>query len=150
MPDGVYMPAAGAVFRTREETITRESIVEFASRYDPQAIHMDEAAARAGFFGELIASGWQTAVVTMRLVVELDLLRGTPMVGVEVRSMRFEAPVRPGDVLHAVAEVRHTRTTSGGRGLMTVDVRTFNGDGTLVLTQEWIVLATGDGAGRGA
>jgi len=145
MPGPVRMPEVGTVFRTRGETVTRASIVEFASRYDPQGIHTDEAAARGGFFGELIASGWQTAVLTMRLVIEMDVLEGPPMIGLEVRSMRFEAPVRPGDVIHAEATIRSTRRTRSGHGVMTLGVRTFNGEGTLVLSQEWVVLATGGG-----
>ena len=53
--------------RTGSVTLTRDSIVEFARHYDPQSMHMDEQAAKAGFFGRLVASGWQTLGVTMRL-----------------------------------------------------------------------------------
>lgn len=141
----VRIPEVGRVFRSRRETVTRESVLEFGSRNDPQAMHTDEAAAREGFFGELVASGWQTAVTTMRLVVECDLFDGAPMIGLEVRSLKFEAPVRPGDELRAEAEITHARRTGGGRVLAGVRVRTLNAGGTLVLSQEWVVLAVAPG-----
>jgi len=87
-------------------TITEVEIVAFARKYDPQPFHVDPEAARATFFGGLIASGWHTCAILMRLSVEAarrEEAAGTGSPGVD--SCRWLKPVRPGDRLSARTEV---------------------------------------------
>lgn len=139
------MPEVGRVYRTAARALSRESIAAFAREHDPQAMHLDEAGGAASVFGRVVASGWQTASVTMRLVVEADLFGGGSMVGLEVREMKFAGPVYPGDELRAEATVEGVRRAGGGeRALARLSVRTLarsaGGDEREVLTQRWTVL----------
>jgi len=116
--------------------ITREEILEFARRYDPQPFHVDEEAADAGPFGGLAASGWHTAAVFMRLFVDGILndsaSRGSP--GIE--ELRWTAPVRPGDVLTGRVRVVETYPSErrADRGTVITQCELLNQDGTVVFT----------------
>ncbi len=82
-------------------TITREEIIAFARQYDPQPFHLDEAQARASIYGGLIASGWHTASLMMRLIVD-GWVTGTAGMGSPgIDELRWLLPVRPGDTLTA-------------------------------------------------
>lgn len=96
--------AIGDRFRSATATITQDDIVAFARQFDPQPFHTDPVAAPSLFFGGLVASGWHTAAVTMRLLVqgELDIAGGLIGAGGEIA---WPVPVRAGDVLHVVSEV---------------------------------------------
>ena len=121
--------------------LSAEAICEFAAQYDPQFMHTDAEAARDGFFGELVASGWHTAVLTMRLMVQARPLGAEPMIGVQVDAMRFRRPVAPGAVLRAVGEITGTGPSRvPGYGRVFYDITTFDGD-EIVMTQKWTVLA---------
>lgn len=129
----------GDLTETDGLTVTRDMILSFAEQYDPQPMHLDEAAARGTVFGELVGSGWQTLALTMRLLVDARLLGGTPIVGAEFKGTRFHAPMRPGDTLRASAEVmaiRHSRSRPD-RGFMDLEVTTRNADGAALVTQSW-------------
>src|SRR5688500_14123663 len=89
---------AGDRFRTDEYEITREEILAFAGRYDPQAFHLDEEAAAGTFFQGLAASGWHTAAITMRLVVTSGLPIATGFIGAGA-ELSWPTPTRPGDVV---------------------------------------------------
>lgn len=91
----------GDVFELGSATITRESIIAFASQYDPQPFHVDEERARESVFGGLIASGWQTAAVFMRLFVDNLLSDAASMGSPGLDEIRWLKPVRPGDTLRA-------------------------------------------------
>jgi acyl dehydratase len=100
---------AGEVIELGSVEVTREEILEFASRYDPQPFHLDEEAAAASPFGGLIASGWHTAAMFMRLYVE-GILRDSASLGSPgVEELRWLRPVRPGDVLSGRVRVVETR-----------------------------------------
>jgi len=87
-------------------TITEVEIVAFARKYDPQPFHVDPEAARATFFGGLIASGWHTCAILMRLSVEAARREEAAATGSPgVDSCRWLEPVRPGDTLSARTEV---------------------------------------------
>jgi acyl dehydratase len=88
-------------------TVTTEEIKAFASRYDPQPFHLDEAAGRAGAMGVFCASGWHTAAMTMRMMVEwMEAQAPSASLGSPgVDELRWLRPVVPGDVLHVVATV---------------------------------------------
>jgi acyl dehydratase len=134
---------AGQVIASGEEyEITPERIHAFASEYDPQPIHLDPAAAAASIFGGIIASGWHSLSVTMRLIVRSNIFGGAPVVGVGVDNLRVLEPVRAGDRLTARAEVLGTRPSAKhpDRGYLTLRVTTTRQDGAPVLTQDWTVL----------
>lgn len=134
--------AVGERTRTGSFTFDKASIVEFARLYDPQAMHMDEQAARAGFFGRLVASGWQTLGVTMRLMVEAKPLGATPLIGVQIDEVRFTRPVLPGDTLSAELEILEKRVskTSPERGFLKGRTITSNQKGAEVSSQLWTML----------
>ncbi|MEA2678206.1 MAG: hypothetical protein QOJ81_2347 [Chloroflexota bacterium] len=122
--------------------VTPERIHAYASEFDPQPIHLDPAAAEASIFGGIIASGWHSLSITMRLIVRADLFGGAPVVGVGVDNLRYLQPVRAGDRLTARAEVLGVRPSSShpDRGYLTLRVTTSRADGVQVLTQDWTVL----------
>jgi acyl dehydratase len=129
--------AVGDRFVTGEIPLTRETCLDFARRYDPQPFHLDDRAAAASIFGRLVASGWQTAAVTMRLVVDSGYMRGPGILGVGVDELRWSAPVYPGDVLHVEAEILELTTNPRGKrfGRMRVRLQTFNQNRECVMTQ---------------
>jgi acyl dehydratase len=124
----------GRAHGSDELTVSREEVLEFAARYDPQPFHLSESAAEASVFGGLVASGWHTAALTMRLRVTGDLQLAGGWVGLGVESMRWPKPVRPGDRLRAemtVIEKRESRSNPT-RGVIRVRTATFNQNGELV------------------
>ena len=123
-------------------TVTAELAHDFARAYDPQPMHLEEDAARASFFGELVASGWQTLAVTMRLMVDARLTGTTPIIGAEFREIRFHRPMRPGDTLTAEAEVLAVRRSRSKpeRGFLDLHLTTMNGRGETLLTQIWTLV----------
>ena len=92
-----YVP--GAVFEYGEIPVTKDEIVEFARRFDPQYIHVDLERAAQGPFGGLIASGWHTAAMMMRLIVDNFLPQSASLGSPGIDELRWLRPVRPGDVL---------------------------------------------------
>jgi len=89
----------GAVFEYGEISVSEAEIVEFARRFDPQYIHVDRARAVQGPFGGLIASGWHTAAMMMRLIVDNFLPKSASLGSPGIDELRWLRPVRPGDVL---------------------------------------------------
>lgn len=88
-----------------DRTVTREEIVEFAERYDPQPFHLDEEAAEESIYGGLIASGWHTVCIYTRLLVDGFMGEIANMGGRGVEELRWHRPVRPGDTLSGRIEV---------------------------------------------
>lgn len=134
---------------TETYEMTPERIGEYASEFDPQPIHLDPEAATDGFFGGIIASGWHTLSATMRLMVRANLFAGAPVIGVGVDKLRYLAPVRPGDLLTARAEVIELRPSekSADRGYVRLRVTTTRvQDRADLITQEWTVLVPRHGA----
>jgi acyl dehydratase len=121
-----YRPGSVSIYGP--VTMREEDIVEFAVRYDPQPIHTDPRAAAAGPFGGLIASGWHTIAVVMRVLVENYLSHAAALVSPGVDELRWLAPVRPGDVLHVrvtVLEATPSRSKPD-RGLVRTAIETRN------------------------
>ncbi|MBL8487926.1 MAG: MaoC family dehydratase [Rhodocyclaceae bacterium] len=90
-------------------TMTREDIVEFARRFDPQPFHVDEEAARHSPFGGLIASGWHTASVAMRMACDAFLLESASLGSPGIEQLNWVKPVRPGDTLRTRLTVLEAR-----------------------------------------
>jgi acyl dehydratase len=125
--------AIGQTYRSRDRRVTVEEIKRFATDFDPQPFHLDDERARSSIFQGLAASGWHTAALTMKLLVESDFKPAGGMIGVGFEG-RWPKPVRPGDQLHVVAEVLEVRLSKSNptRGVMTVRATTFNQSGEAV------------------
>jgi acyl dehydratase len=129
--------ALGQIFTAGPITMERDRIVSFATEFDPQPMHIDEVAASASPLGGLIASGWHTAAVTMRLLIDGACPRlANGAVGAGVEALTWPLPVRPGDVLSAQSEIVELRPSRSrpDRGLMKLRTITTRQDGATVLT----------------
>src|SRR5262245_47933381 len=111
----------GGTLRLRVEP---ERIESFAREFDPQPFHLDEQAARDSLFGGLAASGWHTAALTMRLLVESDLKPAGGILGAGFDEFRWPRPVRPGDELYIEAEVLEVRPSKSRPEQGVIKVRT--------------------------
>ena len=123
----------GQRFTNRKHEIDAEQITAFARQFDPQPFHLDGETAKCAFFGELVASGWHTAAITMRLLVE----GGAPIAGGIVGvggEISWAYPVRPGDTLNVHSEVVQIAPSRSrpDRGTVTIRSETRNQDGTVV------------------
>lgn len=100
------------------ETLSREEIIEFAEQYDPQLFQTDPEAAKDSMFGGLIASGWHTTAVTIRLLVE-NIFTGTAFRGaIGIDELRWKQPVYPEDSLSVEAEILDKEPYQGSLGLI--------------------------------
>ena len=108
--------------------VEAERIRTFAAEFDPQPFHLDEDAARNSLFGGLAASGWHTAALTMRLLVESDLKPAGGILGAGFDEFRWPRPVRPGDELHLESEVLEVRASKSrpDQGVIKVKTTTLN------------------------
>jgi len=116
--------------------ITEEDIIEFGRRYDPQPFHTDPVAARRTQFGGVIASGWHTAGLMMRLVVNHYLSHVASLASPGLDELRWPRPVRPGDTLSVRATVLETRASLSrpDRGLVRTLFEVLNQHGELVMS----------------
>jgi len=108
--------------------IDPERIKSFAAEFDPQPFHLDERAAGDSIFQGLAASGWHTAAVTMRLLVESELKPAGGIVGAGFDDFRWPRPVRPGDELRVESEVLEVRPSKSrpDQGVIKVRTTTLN------------------------
>jgi acyl dehydratase len=127
--------AVGQTFGSGRLRIDKERAVAFAAEFDPQPFHLDEAAARRSIFGKLTASGWHTAAVTMRLLVESELKPAGGFVGAGLDECRWPRPVHPGDELRIECEVIEVRPSKSRpeQGMIKLRTTTLNQDGEAVL-----------------
>lgn len=126
--------AVGHVFGSARVTVDKERIKTFAAEFDPQPFHQDEEAARRSFFGGLAASGWHTAALTMRLLVESEFRPAGGVIGAGFDELRWPLPVRPGDQLQVESEVLAVRPSKSRPhlGLVKVRITTTNQHGDAV------------------
>ncbi|MHB8147673.1 MAG: MaoC family dehydratase [Vulcanimicrobiaceae bacterium] len=127
----------GETFESAAHTISLDESLAFARAYDPQPFHLDAEAAQASIFKRLVSSGWQTAAVTMRLVVESGVLRATGIIGTGIDDLRWLAPVVPGDTLRIHGEIVEKQPWPGNkrRGILRVRLLTRNQDDVVVMSQ---------------
>jgi acyl dehydratase len=120
--------AVGQIYRTGSTTLDTEAIKAFASSFDPQPFHLDEAAAADTFFQGLAASGWHTAAITMRLLVTDGAPIAGGIIGAGVEELRWPHPARPGDRLHLESEVMEMRPMKSRPqfGLVKMRTKTLN------------------------
>ena len=128
-----YVP--GTTHECGSVSVDEASIVAFAKEFDPQPFHVDPAAAAAGPYGGLIASGWHTAVLVMRLLVENYLSVQASLGSPGIDEIRWPSPVRPGDTLRVRATVVEARRSSSkpDRGIIKTMIEAVNQDGRPVM-----------------
>jgi acyl dehydratase len=123
-------------------TVSREDIVRFARQWDPQSFHLDEEAARKTHFGGLVASGWHTACLAMRIVVDGLLDGSTSMGSPGLEKLEWLRPVRPDDPLTLTIEVLEARPSRSkpDRGSVKFGYSLVNSAGETVFTQvAWVI-----------
>ena len=128
----------GTVRELGTTSVTAEEIKEFAGKYDPQPFHLDEEAAKDSMFGGLVASGWHTAALAMRLTVDNMLRQAASMGSPGLESLKWLKPVHPGDRLalrHTILESRPLKSRPD-TGLVRSRWEMFNQDGDKVLEME--------------
>jgi acyl dehydratase len=119
---------AGQKFGSGRLLVEAARIKSFAAEFDPQPFHLDENIASDSFFKGLAASGWHTAAMTMRLLVESDLKPAGGIIGAGFDELRWPRPVRPGDELHVDSEVLEVRGSKSRpeQGVIKVKMTTLN------------------------
>jgi acyl dehydratase len=127
--------SAGQVFKTGRVRVDKEQIFAFAKQFDPQPYHLDEQAALQSPFQGLAASGWHTAAMTMRLMVDGEFKPAGGILGVGFDELSWPRAVRPGDELHAKSEILEVRPSKSkpDRGMLKVRTTTFNQNGEPVM-----------------
>ena len=120
--------APGQKFASGSVRVDAERVKRFAAEFDPQPFHLDERAAARSLFRGLAASGWHTAALTMRLLVESELKPAGGIVGAGFDEFRWPRPVRPGDELRLEIEVLEVRPSKSrpGQGLVKLRTTTLN------------------------
>jgi acyl dehydratase len=116
--------AIGRKYGSGRVRVDEGEIKEFAARYDPQPFHLDEQAARGTLFGGLAASGWHTAAMTMRLLVDGEFRPAGGIIGGGGDEIVWPRPVRPGDELRVESEILALRLSKSRPGFGVVKVRT--------------------------
>jgi len=124
----------GQIFGSGRLRVDRERIKSFGTEFDPQPFHVDESAARDSFFKGLAASGWHTAAMTMRLLVEGELKPAGGTIGAGIDELRWPRPVRPDDELRVESEILEVRASKSrpDQGLIKVKTTTLNQNGDAV------------------
>jgi acyl dehydratase len=142
--DSIFLDdlTVGQTFTSEEHQLDPEQVIAFARQFDPQPFHLDEEAAKRTFFKGLVASGWHTAAITMKLLVSggAPITGGVIGAGVEVEWPR---PTQPNDRLHVESEVVDIRPSRSkpDRGIVILRTKTINQDGEVVqlLTSRLVV-----------
>lgn len=136
----------GRVFRAGPVVVEAGEVHDFARKYDPQPFHLDATAGAESVFGGLVASGWQTAAYSMRMLAESELNTiANGLVGLQIDKLMWHQPVKPGDTLTAEFDVmgrKHSRSKPAF-GVVQLAWRTFNQHGDLVMSLEnaiWVAV----------
>ena len=127
--------AADQTFEAGSVSVTEAEIIAFARQYDPQAFHVDPAVAHASIYGGLIASGWHTVALSMRLLVDAIFADTAGMGSPGVDELRWLRPIRPGDTLSVRLKILEARASESrpDRGIIRFRVETRNQDGDLAM-----------------
>jgi len=139
----------GVALELGSHTFSEEEIVAFARQFDPQPFHVDPAVAKGSFYGGLIASGWHTCAIAMRLMVDRYIARSASLGSPGLDSIRWLAPVRAGDTITYRRRITEARASESKPGIGLVNSRweAVNQRGELVMTMEgWGMFRRRDGA----
>lgn len=126
----------GSVFLFKSFKVEEMEVLEFARRYDPQLIHIDHEAAKNGPYKGLIASGWQTCALVMRVLVENYFCNISSLGSPGIDELRWMIPVRPGDELNVRATVIETKRSRSkpDRGIVKSYIEAINQESKLVIS----------------
>ncbi len=123
-------------------TVDRDELLDFARRYDPQSFHVDEDAAARSIFGGIIASGWHTGAMMMRLLCDGLFLRAASMGSPGLDQLRWIRPVRPGDTLTLTGKVLSAKASRSkpDRGSVDISYKVHNQHGELAMTFQAVTM----------
>lgn len=132
----------GETTRFGRYEVTREEIIEYARQFDPQPFHLDEEAARASMFGGLIASGWHTGAMFIRMVCDGMVPTAATSGSMGFDDLKWLKPVRPGDVLSIESVVREKIESRSrpDRGTVKIESRVSNQRGEVVMSLVSLVI----------
>ena len=139
----------GEIRRFGHYEVTREEVLEFAGKYDPQPFHLDDDAASQTHFGRLAASGWHTCSMTMAMMVESQKDAPRALIGgAGIDELRWLKPVHPGDVLSCETELLDKRRSASkpGMGILRQRTTTFNQHSEKVLSMITVIMVSTRGA----
>jgi len=133
----------GEFIITASRRLTRVAALCFARDFDPQPMHLNDAAAESGFFGTLTASGWHALALTMRLAVEAQPFGELPLIGAEISRIRFSRPILPETDLAVRITFEATETGQGHHAYNILVVETLDPQsGEVLIQQRWRMLRT--------
>lgn len=145
MPEPLFFEdlELGRIYGSDSVSVSLDDIQSFASQFDPQPFHLDPDAAEASTFKRLVASGWHTAALAMRLRVTGELSIAGGWIGLGVESLRWPQPVLPGDTLRAEMEVLEERESQSNplRGVIRVRTSLYNQNDDLVFESVTVQIA---------
>jgi acyl dehydratase len=135
---GLYFEdfTVGQRFETGSVTVSEVEIIAFARQFDPQYYHIDPQAAKSSAFGGLIASGFHTLSLSMRLFFDLDIWPEAMIASPGLENVKFLKPMRPGDTIRAAAEVMEIKASASkpDRGVVIMEHPCWNQNGEIILT----------------
>ena len=128
----------GEVSEMGRRTVTKSEVIAFAQQFDPQSFHVDEAAAKQSMYGGLIASGWHTVAMVMRMMCDNYLLDSASLGSPGVDHVKWLKPVRPGDTIRAMRTVLESRRSASKPdvGIVKTLWEVFNQNDERVMTME--------------
>lgn len=128
----------GEVEQIGGKRVDKDEIIAFARQYDPQPFHIDEAAAKQSMYGGLIASGWHTCAMVMRMMCDAYMLRSASVGSPGIDNLKWLKPVRPGDTINARRTTLETRESKSKPDIGIVNNlwEVFNQDGEMVMTMQ--------------
>jgi acyl dehydratase len=128
----------GEVEQIGGKRVDKDEIIEFARQFDPQPFHVDEAAAKQSMYGGLIASGWHTCAMVMRMMCDAYLLQSASVGSPGIDNLKWLKPVRPGDVIRAQRTTLETRASKSKPeiGIVSNLWEVFNQDGEMVMSMQ--------------
>lgn len=128
----------GAILPLSKRNVSKTEIIEFAAEFDPAFFHIDEKAAKSSMLGGLVASGFHTCAIAMRMVCDSYLLQSTSQGAPEVEEIKWIAPVRPGDTLSGTSEVLEARQSNSRPEIWVTklkhDMKNQNGEPVMSMT----------------
>jgi len=128
----------GEVHQIGEKRVDKDEIIAFAKQFDPQPFHVDEAAAKASIYGGLIASGWHTVALVMRMMCDAYMLDSASLGSPGIDNLKWLKPVRPGDTIRAQRTTLEVRASASrpDMGLVKTRWEVFNQNDERVMTME--------------
>ena len=128
----------GEVEQIGGRRVDKDEIIAFAKQYDPQPFHIDEAVAKQSMYGGLIASGWHTCAMVMRMMCDAYMLQSASVGSPGIDNLKWLKPVRPGDTISARRTTLETRASKSKPDIGIVNNlwEVFNQDGEMVMSMQ--------------